>query len=170
MITQRHETDVLVIGGSAGGLYAAITAQEQGASVMVVAKALLGRGGCSATFGYLGATYQEKDKDRKLVQLDSTQDKSFPDKIKYYGHFLVDQEFAKKAWSYTDRFFQRMEEFGLYIRRTDDGTLVTAGDFGYGPVSPKHGNSGKGVIDVLRGRIFSRGIPVLEESMGVSLI
>jgi len=137
MITQRHETDVLVIGGSAGGLYAAITAQEQGASVMVVAKALLGRGGCSATFGYLGATYQEKDKDRKLVQLDSTQDKSFPDKIKYYGHFLVDQEFAKKAWSYTDRFFHRMEEFGLYIRRTDDERPLGEArqlDFGHSPV------------------------------------
>jgi succinate dehydrogenase/fumarate reductase flavoprotein subunit len=170
MITQRHETDVLVIGGSAGGLYAAITAHEQGAKVMIVAKALLGRGGCSATFGYLGATYQPKDKDPRMVQLDSTQDKSFPDKIKYYGHYLVDQEFAKKAWSYTNRFFHRMEEFGLYIRRTDDGTLVTAGDFGYGPVSPKHGNSGKGVIDVLRGQVFRRQIPVLEESMGVSLI
>jgi succinate dehydrogenase/fumarate reductase flavoprotein subunit len=170
MITQRHETDVLVIGGSAGGLYAAITAHEQNAKVMVVAKALLGRGGCSATFGYLGATYQAKDKDQKLVQLDSTQDKSFPDKIKYYGHYLVDQDFAKKAWSYTNRFFHRMEEFGLYIRRTDDGTLVTAGDFGYGPVSPKHGNSGKGVIDVLRGQILRHQIPVLEESMGVSLI
>jgi succinate dehydrogenase/fumarate reductase flavoprotein subunit len=170
MITQRHETDVLVIGGSAGGLYAAITAHEQGVKTMIVSKALLGRGGCSATFGYLGATYKPGDKDARLVQLDSTQDKSFPDKIKYYGHFLVDQEFAKKAWSYTNRFFNRMEEFGLYIRRTDDGTLVTAGDFGYGPVSPKHGNSGKGVIDVLRGQVFRHGIPVLEESMGVSLI
>jgi succinate dehydrogenase flavoprotein subunit len=162
--------DVLVIGGSAAGMYAAITAHEQGAKVMVVAKALLGRGGCSATFGYLGATYKGKAKDERLVQLDSTQDKSFPDKIKYYGHYLVDQEFATKAWSYTNRFYERMEEFGLYIRRTDDGTLVTAGDFGYGPVSPKHGNSGKGVMDVLRGQIFRLQIPVLEESMGVSLI
>lgn len=170
MITQRNETDVLVIGGSAAGMYAAITAQEQGAKVMVVAKALLGRGGCSATFGYLGATYKGTTKHEKLVQLDSTQDKSFSEKIKYYGHYLVDQEFATKAWSYTNRFYHRMEEFGLYIRRTDDGTLVTAGDFGYGPVSPKHGNSGKGVMDVLRGQIFRRQIPVLEESMGVSLI
>ena len=168
---QVHETDVLIIGGSAAGLYAAITAHEQGARTLVVSKALLGRGGCSATFGYLGATYKpKKPQDAPLVQLDSTQDKSFADKIKYYGHFLVDQDFAKKAWSYTDRFYQRMEEFGLYIRRTDDGTLVTAGDFGYGPVSPKHGNSGKGVIDVLRGQVFRHGIPVLEETMGVSLI
>jgi succinate dehydrogenase/fumarate reductase flavoprotein subunit len=170
MITQRHETDVLVIGGSAGGLYSAITAHEQGARTMVVAKALLGRGGCSATFGYLGATYKPKAGGENLVQLDSTQDKSFPDKIKYYGHFLVDQDFAKKAWSYTDRFYNRMEEFGLYIRRTDDGTIVTASDFGYGPVSPKHGNSGKGVIDVMRGQIFRHGIPVLEESTGVTLL
>ncbi len=170
METQRHETDILVIGGSAGGMYAAITAHEKGAKVIIVAKALLGRGGCSATFGYFGATYKPKGRAEELVQLDSTQDKSFPDKIKYYGHFLVDQEFAAKAWSYTDRLYHRMEEFGLYLRRTDDGTLVTSSDFGYGPLSPKHGNSGKGIMDVLRGQIFRLGIPVLEESMGVSLI
>ena len=150
-------------------MYAAITAVDQGAKVIIVAKALLGRGGCSATFGFMGSTYKPPSGER-LVQIDSTQDKSFPDKIKYYGHYLVDQEFAEKAWSYTNQFYHRMEEFGLYIRRTDDGTLVTGGDFGWGLLSPKHGNTGKGIMDVLRSQVFRRQIPVLEESMGVSLI
>lgn len=192
MQTQEHDTDILVIGGGAGAMYAAITAHEQGAKVIIASKALLGRGGCSATFGYLGAMYKPKGQaaaggdgdtigdygaltlteggDGELVQLDSTQNKSFADKVKYYSHYLVDQEIAAQAWSYSDKFYHRMEEFGLYIRRTDDGTLVTAGGMGYAPISPKYGNSGKGVMDVLRSRIFKRQIPVLEESMGVSLI
>ena len=37
--------DILIIGGSAAGMYAAITAFDRKASVMIVAKALLGRGG-----------------------------------------------------------------------------------------------------------------------------
>ncbi len=174
MITQRHETDVLIIGGSAAGMYAAITASDQGAKVMIIAKALLGRGGCSSTFGFMGGpagvTFKSTPKGERLVQLDSTQDKSFADKVKYYGHYLVDQEFAEKAWSYTNTFCHRMEEFGLYIRRTDDGTLVAAGDSGYALISPKYGNTGKGIMDVMRSQIFRRQIPVLEESMGVSLI
>lgn len=174
MTTQTHETDVLIIGSGVAGLYAAITARDQGAKVMVVSKALLGRGGCSATFAFIGGSHKQKRNDEKLVQLDSTQDKSLPDKVKYLGNFLVDQEYAMKPWSYANTFYHRMEELGLYIRRNDDGTIVTSGDIGdgvgYGPIAPKHGTTGKGIMDVFRSQIFKRQIPVLEETMGVTLI
>jgi len=169
MATITHDTDVLIIGGSAGGMYAAINAFDMGAKVMLISKALLGRGGCSATFGYIGGTYSSK-KNRVAPPLDSTEDKSFHDKIKYYGHYLADQEFAKKAWSYNETFYHRMEEMGLYIRRTDDGDVVTSGGFGYGPISPKLGTTGKGIMDVLRSQLFTRRVPILEESTGVTLI
>ena len=170
MITQTHETDVLIIGGSAAGMYAALTAWDQGVKVTVISKALLGRGGCSATFGYIGTKMGGVYNYKKLIQLDSTQDKSFPDKVKYYGHYLVDQEIAEQAWSYPDTFCHRLEELGFYIRRRDDGTIVSAGDFGYGFMGPKHGMTGKGIMDVFRSQIFKRQIPVFEESMAVTLI
>ncbi len=169
MKASTHETDVLIIGGGAGGMYAAINAVDMGAKVILISKALMGRGGCSATFGYIGGTYTP-EKNEPGTPIDSTEDKSFPDKIKYYGHYLADQEFAKKAWSYNETFYHRMEEMGLYIRRTEDGTLVTSGGFGYGPISPKLGTSGKGIMDVLRSQVFMRKIPVFEESSGVTLI
>lgn len=169
MRAKIQETDVLIIGGSAGGMYAAINAWDSGAQVLIVSKALMGRGGCSTTFGYIGGVYKPKD-PAPAVTVDSTEDKSFPEKIKYYGHYLADQDFAKKAWSYNETFYHRMEEMGLYIRRLDDGSIVTSGGFGYGPISPKLGTSGKGIMDILRSQVFRRKIPVLEESMGVTLL
>lgn len=178
MTTQTHETDVLIIGSGGAGLYAAITAWDQGAKVMVVSKSLLGRGGCSAIFGLIGGSYKKAPAGAKPVPLDPAFpfDKSFPfaDKVKYLGNYLVDQEYAVGPWAWPNTFYHRMEEFGLYIRRHDDGTLVTAGDIGdgrgYGPISPKTGTTGKGVMDAFRSQIFKRRIPVLEESMGVTLI
>lgn len=150
-------------------MYAAINASDMGAKVILISKALLGRGGCSSTFGYIGGTYSPKKKE-SAPPIDSTEDKSFHDKIKYYGHYLADQEFAKKAWSYSETFYHRMEKMGLYIRRTDDGAVVTSGGFGYGPISAKLGTSGKGIMDILRSQLFLRKIPILEESTGVTLI
>lgn len=168
MATITHETDVLIIGGSAGGMYAAINAQEMGAKVFLISKALLGRGGCSATFGYIGGTHSKEKQAPQVIDL--TDNRSFHDKIKYYGHYLADQEFAEKAWSYNETFYHRMEEMGLYIRRTDDGDVVTSGGFGYGPLSAKLGTSGKGIMDIFRSQIFQRKIPYLEEATGVTLI
>ncbi len=168
MATTVHETDVLIIGGGGGGMYAAINAADMGAKVIIVSKALMGRGGCSSTFGYVGANPPQQT--RAVTPVDSTANTSFHDALKYYGHFLVDQEFAKKASSYIPTFYHRMEKMGLYFRRADDGTIISSGRFGFGSMGPKFGNTGKGIMDILRSQVFLRRIPVLEESTGLTLI
>ena len=168
MTTTIHETDVLIIGGGGGGMYAAINAADMGSKVIIVSKALLGRGGCSSTFGYVGANPPQKT--QAVVPVDSTENKSFDDVMKYYGHYLADQEFAKKASSYIPTFYHRMEKMGLYFRRGDDGTIISSGRFGFGSMAPKFGNTGKGIMDILRSQVFLRKIPILEESTGVTLI
>lgn len=168
MTTTIDETDVLIIGGGGGGMYAAINAADMGAKVTLVSKSLMGRGGCSSTFGYVGAS--PLPKSQSIGSIDSTQDKSFGDVMKYYGHYLADQDFAKKASSYIPTFYHRMEELGLYFRRQDDGALVSSGRFGFGSMAPKFGNTGKGIMDVLRSQVFLRKIPFIEEGTGVTLI
>lgn len=168
MATTIHETDVLIIGAGGGGMYAAINAVDAGAKVIIVSKALLGRGGCSATFGYVGASPPQKS--QPVVQIDSTQNKSFDDAMKYFCHYLADQDFAKKASSYSPTFYHRMEEMGLYFRRDDDGAIISSGRFGFGSMAPKHGNTGKAIMDILRSQVFHRKIPILEESTAVTLI
>ena len=43
----RAETDVLVIGSGAAGMYAAIEAAREGASVLLADRSLIGRGGAT---------------------------------------------------------------------------------------------------------------------------
>ena len=43
----RAETDVLVIGSGAAGMYAAIEAAREGASVLLAERSLIGRGGAT---------------------------------------------------------------------------------------------------------------------------
>lgn len=157
------ETDVAIIGGSAAGMAAAIRLADAGAKVTIISKALLGRGGCSVMFGYISGSYSPGAVARE-------EDQSFPDKIKYYAHYMVDQDFAKAAWGYGRDFYAEMERMGLYIRRTDDGTIVTSGGRGYGPISPKWGTTGKGIMDVMRTQVFSRPISLMEEAMATRII
>src|SRR5437762_7894531 len=43
----RMETDVLVIGSGAAGMYAALEAARRGAAVMLIDRSLIGRGGAT---------------------------------------------------------------------------------------------------------------------------
>src|SRR6267378_3820294 len=45
--TMHVETDVLVIGSGAAGMYAAIEAAQSGAGVLLVDRSLIGRGGAT---------------------------------------------------------------------------------------------------------------------------
>ena len=45
--TMQAETDVLVIGSGAAGMYAAIEAARGGASVLLLDRSLIGRGGAT---------------------------------------------------------------------------------------------------------------------------
>ncbi|MHC1601297.1 MAG: FAD-binding protein, partial [Candidatus Nezhaarchaeales archaeon] len=52
MKIKRVEADVLVIGGGAAGMRAAIAASDAGAKVVLLDKGLVGRSGMSGTLPY----------------------------------------------------------------------------------------------------------------------
>jgi len=161
-VTDLVDTDVLVIGGGAAGANAALKAADKGARVLMIVKGLLGRSGCSI-FGshlpYHDVSTVEKDRDR------------FRYSVRYYNHYLTDQEYVKRMGQYMrTEFFPELERLGVYWRRTDDGKLVTGSDRVPVLVAHKQGASGVIIMSKRRHEILARGVPVREETAATSLL
>ena len=156
-------TDLLIVGGGGAGTFAAIVAQDAGMRVLLVVKSLLGRGGCSGILGFTGSGVHIKT-------MVANPNEAFEDKIKYYTHYLGDQDFMKESAAAGPEILPELERMGVYFRRTSSGDLVTCMETGYGLIAPRYGNTGKGVMDVLRAQVFDRKIPVMEEAMATSLL
>jgi len=155
------ETDVLVIGGGAAGANAAVKAADQGARVVLVVKGLLGKSGCSifaSHIPYHDISTEQKSRDRLAYA------------IRYYNHYLTDQEYCKRASVYMrTEFFVELERLGIYWRRDGDKLNATAART---PtlVAHKQGASGVLIMDKRRRQIFDRAIPVYEECAVTSLL
>lgn len=154
----RHEADILVIGGGAAGAYAAIKAHDQGARVLLICKGVLGRSGCSVTFGYPGSI------GKSAVTVEDPE-KDFRNKLVNYD-FFPDQDFLKALIPYAKKLYPEFEQWGLYFRRTEEGDLVP----GRIIITPKMGNSGKGIMDILRAEVLRRRIPCHEETTATALL
>ena len=155
-------TDVLVIGGGAAGANAALKAADQGARVLLVVKGLLGKSGCSIFASHLpyhDVSTGEKARDR------------FRYSVRYYNHYLTDQEYCRRMGQYMrEEFYGELERLGVYWRRTDDGRLMASPNRVPVSVAHKQGFSGPVIMDKRRREILSRGIPVLEETAATSLL
>lgn len=85
------ETDVVVIGGGASGLAAAISAAEGGAKVIVLEKANTTGGCANMAMGLLGV----ETKPQKELLVDITREKAFA-KFMDYTHWRADAKLVKK--------------------------------------------------------------------------
>ncbi len=75
IVVEVLSTDVLVIGGGAGGANAALKVADQGARVLMVVKGLLGKSGCSVFASHLpyhDVSTTEKSRDRLRTRQDMT--------------------------------------------------------------------------------------------------
>jgi succinate dehydrogenase/fumarate reductase flavoprotein subunit len=157
------DTDVLVIGGGSAGVHAALKVQSEGLRVLQVVKGFLGRSGASIFAGNL--------------QLQNTKDPAEEEKFvgiraRYGSSYLNDQDYIKRACRFTEEvFYPEMERRGLYIRRDDQGELVTSADRKAGNVwAPQQGFSGTMIMEVLRKDVLVRKVPLLQETMVTSLL
>lgn len=161
-MTEVLSTDVLVIGGGAAGANAALKAADQGARVILVVKGFLGKSGCSIFASHLpyhDVSTAEKSHDR------------FRYSVRYYNHYLTDQEHVKRMGKYMrEEFFDELERLGVYWRRTADGRLMAS--LNRVPVSVAHRQGASGIIimDKRRRQILHSGIPVHEECAATSLL
>ncbi|MGN0134532.1 MAG: FAD-dependent oxidoreductase [Anaerotignum sp.] len=85
------ETDVIVVGGGASGLAAAISAAEKGAAVMVLEKANTTGGCANMAMGLLGV----ETKPQKDMLIGITREKAF-EKFMEYTHWRSDAKLVKK--------------------------------------------------------------------------
>ncbi len=156
------ETDVLVIGGGAAGANAALKAADRGVKVVMVVKGLLGKSGCSIFASHLpyhDVTTKQKDHDRLLYS------------VRYYNHYLTDQDYCKRMGAYMrSEFFSELENLGVYWRRDSEGHVKAVTSRTPALVAHKQGASGIIIMDKRRRQILGRGIPVYEECAVTSLL
>lgn len=157
------ETDVAVIGGGSAGAYAALKVHAEGLRVLQIVKGFLGRSGASI---FAGNLQLQKTKDPVA------EEKFVGVRARYGSSYLNDQDYIKRACRFTeDVFFPEMERRGLYIRRDEQGELVTSADRAAGNVwAPNQGFSGTMIMELLRKDVLARKVPLLQETMVTSLL
>lgn len=157
------DTDIVVIGGGCAGVYAALRVQAAGLRVLQVVKGFVGRSGASI---FAGNLQLQKTKDA------AEEERFMAIRARYGSSYLNDPDYIRRACRFTeDVFFPEMEQRGLYIRRDDQGELVTSHDRKAGNVwAPNQGFSGTMIMELLRKDVLARRVPLLQETMVTSLL
>ncbi|MDI9619550.1 MAG: FAD-binding protein [Candidatus Nezhaarchaeota archaeon] len=153
---KRISTDVLVIGGGAAGMRAAIAASDMGAQVVLIDKGLFGRSGMSGTLPYWNVPAPPFPEDR---------DGYFED-LMNGSHGLADPKLIKILVSEGKDRVLELEEYGnIFIRDSA------------GEVSPAHADShSKARIFtpayswIMSMQVLKRGIVVYDETFATRLI
>src|SRR5215468_2155514 len=158
-------TDVAVIGGGAAGCYAALELQRRGIASVIVCKGLVGKSGASLFAGNLvlsgRALGNTEDHARNTAEF----------LIKYHNQFLIDQQWARRCGQWLENvYYPELEQAGLYLRRDDDGNVVTSPGKIRSVAANIQGNSGVPFMDLRRKQIMRAGIPRLEETVVTALL
>jgi fumarate reductase (CoM/CoB) subunit A len=166
---KRIETDVLIIGAGGAGCFAAITAADRGAKVLVLNK-VPWLGGCTmiARAGYSAAMGTTAPQD--------TADIHFHDTVRG-GDYMGNQKFLKAVCHKNVEATNALLKWGAAFRTGPDGRL----DLGKVPnaghtypravrVAGEFSHIGKVIMDLLQPRIRERGIAVIGNVMVTRLL
>lgn len=150
------EADVLVVGGGAAGMRAAIAARDLGAEVVLLDKGIIGRSGMSGTLPYWNVPAPLVPEDR---------DRYFDDLMKK-SHGLANSSLLKVLVMEARNVVTELEDFGNIFSRDV-----------WGVVSPSHaeGHSEARVFTpafpwIMSMQLFKRGVSVFDETFVASLI
>ena len=159
--TPDHDVDVLVIGGGGGGAAAALTAQEQGAQVLLATKLRLGDANTMMAQGGIQAA--DKPNDSPAVHYLDVMGGGGFDNIPELVEALVTDAPAIIQW---------LESLGCMFDKEPDGTMRTIhlGGTSRKRVHTAKDYTGLEIMRTLRDEVGSRGIPVLEFSPAVELL
>ena len=159
------QAEALVIGGGAAGTYAALCLQRQGVSPLVVCKGLVGKSGASIFAGNLVIS------GRALGNTEENARDTAEFLIKYHNQYLIDQEYARRCGQWiADVYYPELEAAGLYLRRDDDGNMVTSPGRIRSIAANVQGHSGVPFMDLRRKQLIRAGIPMLEETAVTALL
>ena len=139
------------------------TARASGASI--VCKGLVGKSGASIFAGNLVIS------GRVLGNTEEQARNTAEFLIKYHNQFLIDQNWARGCGQWIENvYYPELEEAGLYLRRDDEGNVVTSPGKIRSVAANMQGNSGVPFMDLRRKQVIKAGIPRLEETVVTALL
>lgn len=121
-LSETYRPDVLVIGSGAAGLSAAIAARQAGASVAIVSRTRLGRGGSTARAGGIVNAVTGEEPDDSMAQ-------HIYDTI-VAGRFIPDEPHVETMVEGIVDLVPRLERLGVTFVR-DNGTLLRTRQAGH---------------------------------------
>jgi succinate dehydrogenase / fumarate reductase flavoprotein subunit len=111
------ETDVVVMGGGAAGTFAALKLEEAGIKPLIIAKGIIGKSGATVFAGNMilcGRTLDGTETEAAAVT-------DFF--IRWYNHFLIDQEFVRKAEKWIEENYYPKKSDCIFVETTRDKLL-----------------------------------------------
>lgn len=145
------KSDVLIIGGGFGGLWAALRASEKGAAVTLVDKSFAGKSGHSYfAGGAMMVMLPEDDLDQHIRD------------ITLGNEWIVDQQMVAAVFNGSYDRLKDLESFGFPFRKNGDDYVWTRarGTENVKNLWPEHGTAADEVT-VLRKVALSRGVTIV---------
>ena len=162
---QVLNTDVAIVGGGAAGCYAALNLHRAGHKTVIVCKGLVGKSGASIFAGNLVLS------GRALGNSEEQARNTAEFMIKYHNQFLIDQRWARRCGQWIENvYYPELEEAGLYLRRDEQGNVVTSPGKIRSVAANVQGNSGVPFMDLRRKQVIRAQIPRLEETAVTALL
>lgn len=157
----NYECDVLVIGGGGAGCAAAITAQENGAKVIIATKLRLGDANTMMAQGGIQAATQETDSP-DIHYLD----------VMGGGHYANFPDLVSALVLDGPKAIQWLEELGVIFDKMPDGTMKTihGGGTSKKRMHTARDYTGAEIMRVLRDEVYNRRIEILEFSPAVEFL
>lgn len=155
----RIKTDVLIIGAGGAGLRAAIEAYDQGASVVVLSKSLLGKAHTVMAEGGVAASLGNVDpQDNWEIHFADTVVEGV-----HLGDWRLAEINAKEA---PDRIYE-LEKFGAMFDRTPDGRILQRafGAHTYRRLCHVGDKTGLEMIRTLEDQVLHRDVKVYDETV-----
>ncbi|MDF2999898.1 MAG: fumarate reductase/succinate dehydrogenase flavoprotein [Bacillota bacterium] len=164
---REFEADVVVVGGGAAGLAAAITAAEKGAQVMVLEKANTTGGCANMAMGLLGV----ETKLQKERLIDITRERAF-EKFMDYTHWRSDAKLVKKYIDQSAETIEWLQAMGVDFALPSK--YFPGSEATWHIIMPKTGNPGlraaATMIKAMTERAEELGVKILLETPVKSLI
>lgn len=156
-----YEADVLIIGGGGAGCSAAIEANENGASVLVVTKLRVGDANTMMAEGGIQAADKPNDSPAQHF-LDAFGG----------GHFAAQKDLLYKLVTEAPEAIQWLSKLGVEFDKAPDGTMITThgGGTSRKRMHAAKDYSGAEIMRTLRDEVLNRGISVVDFTSAIELI
>ncbi len=156
-----YDVDVLIIGGGGAGASAAIEADNNGASTMIVTKLRIGDANTMMAEGGIQAADKENDSPA-IHYLDAFGG----------GHFAAKPELLYRLVNEAPEAIQWLNNLGVEFDKDENGVMVTThgGGTSRKRMHAAKDYSGAEIMRTLRDEVWNRGIPVVDFTAAIELI